>query len=92
MEITDEGLKYALYALSFFRHRHDKRSRFKNPSRRRNKEKTVSVNREYVARAREYVKLAREHGWRGSIVDEFKVKEKGGEGSGSVVDRLRGGA
>ena len=73
----DEGLQHALCALSFFRHRHDKRPQFKKPTRRRNQGKTVSQYREYVRIARDYIRLAREAGWRGSIIEV--VLKRGGE-------------
>jgi hypothetical protein len=70
------GLQDALCALSFFRHRHDKRPRFKKPTRRRNQEKMVSQYREYARIARDYIRLARQAGWRGSIIEA--VLKKGG--------------
>jgi len=60
------GLEYALCALSFFRNRHGTRSRYKHPSKR-HEGMTVPVYRDYVRNAREYVRLARDAGWRGSI-------------------------
>jgi len=65
---TDEGLRYACCAISFFRGRHAKRPRYKKPSPR-NADKTVSCYREYSRMVRRYVRLAREAGWRGSVKD-----------------------
>ena len=75
----EEGLRYALCALSFFRHRWDKVPRFKNASRRRNQEKKVSCYGEYVRVTRDYVRRAREAGWRGSVIEAVLKK---GESNG----------
>lgn len=69
----DDGLKYALCALSFFRTRHRGKPRFKKS--RRHVDSFVSVYKENVRMARRYVKMAREAGWRGSIVEAIKGKD-----------------
>jgi len=63
----DEGLKYAILALSFFRSRHVRVPRFKNPSKR-HAGMTVSCRVEKVKTARKYILLARKWGWRGSVI------------------------
>jgi hypothetical protein len=53
--------------MSFFRHRHDKKPRYKNPSRRRNAGKMVGQFTEQVRLAREYIREARARGFKGEI-------------------------
>ncbi|RMH32105.1 MAG: hypothetical protein D6690_14740 [Nitrospirae bacterium] len=67
MEQRRTGLEYALLALSFFRHRHDRIPLYRNPKRKR--QVYVSRYAESCRIAREYIRLAREQGWRGSIRD-----------------------
>lgn len=62
-----KGLECALIALSFFRHRHDRVPRYKNPSKR-HADLTVSCRSNNVRIARKYIRRARAVGWRGSIV------------------------
>ena len=63
----DDGLKYAILALSFFRSRHVRAPRFKNPNKR-HAGLTVSRRVERVRTARRCVLLARKFGWRGSVI------------------------
>lgn len=64
----DAALKYALLALSAFRHRHDRVQRFKTGRRRH---QLVPVNyREHAATARRYIRDARAAGFRGSIREQ----------------------
>jgi|GEM_PF-2377634 len=79
----DEGLKYAILALSFFRSRNVRAPRFKNPNKasRCFASGTVSRRIERVRTARKYVLLARKWGWRGSIITtvmEPNATKKGG--------------
>ncbi len=62
------GPDCALCALSFFRHRHDRRPRYKNPSKKSNREKTVSNFSSYSQIIREYIQEAREKGFKGKVV------------------------
>jgi hypothetical protein len=76
----DEGLKYAILALSFFRSRHVRAPRFKNPNKAHSG-RTVSCRVERVRTARKYVLLARKWGWRGSVITtimELSATKKGG--------------
>jgi len=76
----DEGLKYAILALSFFRSRNVRAPRFKNPNKA-HAGLTVSRRIERVRTARKYVLLARKWGWRGSIITtvmELNATKKGG--------------
>jgi len=76
---TDEGLKYACCAISFFRGRHTKRLRYKKPSSR-NANKTVFCYREYARMVRHYIRMAREAGWRGSVKDTVqRLGKEGGD-------------
>lgn len=62
-----DALKHALIALSFFRSRNQRAPRFAHATRRHNQEQTVSRRAERVKAARAHIRLARQHGWRGSI-------------------------
>jgi len=64
--IAHPGLKEALLALSFFRGRHTRRPVYKHATGRRALQ-TISVNREYTTRAKEYIRDARAAGFQGSI-------------------------
>ena len=68
---TDEKLKFALCALSFFRARHKKKPRFKSSKRT----EMVSTYKDNARMARIFIDRARRTGWRGSIVEA--IKEKG---------------
>ncbi len=61
------GLKQALLAISYFRHRHTVRPRFKT-GRRRGQMMRVEYAR-YVELARLHMRAARARGFRGSIID-----------------------
>jgi hypothetical protein len=65
-----EGLCYALCALSFFRARRDKRPRFKKATRLHNAAQTIPYRKEAVHMARKYIKLAREAGFKGSVLTQ----------------------
>lgn len=78
------GLQDALIALSFFRHRNDRVSRFMKAKKKHNQVQTKSTRREYVRTARDHIRKARELGWKGSIVEEFNQKSKGGEVKANV--------
>lgn len=69
------GLQSALCALSFFRHRHDSRPRYKKS--RRSNVPMVPVNREYVRVAREFISEARRKGFKGSIIEALKIEQQG---------------
>jgi len=66
--MMNDGLKYALLALSYFRHRHDLVPRFKTGRRCHH---LVPVNyRKHATMARQYIQSARAAGFRGSIRDQ----------------------
>jgi len=65
--MNGEALKYALCALSFFRSRHDRRPRFKNP--KRHGVRTISCFSQNVRMARLYVSKAWRAGWRRSVIE-----------------------
>jgi hypothetical protein len=66
---TLTGPQAALCALSFFRARHGTRALFKHPRKKHHVARRVSVNREYVAMARRFLKQARTAGFRGSFLE-----------------------
>lgn len=63
----NEGLKYALCALSYFKSRHGKRPMFKAAKKRSNQARMVCLYEPHVYMAREYIRRARAAGWRGSV-------------------------
>jgi hypothetical protein len=66
------GLQHALCALSYFNHRHDRKLLFKKAKGARKQALTVGHYREYVRVARDYIRRAREAGFRGSIPEAVK--------------------
>jgi hypothetical protein len=71
--VKDKGLQAALVALAMFRHRHD-------PVETRKRGKTVCRVDSYQAATRRflcrrYIREARGHGWRGSIIAAVKRGE-----------------
>jgi hypothetical protein len=75
--MNGDALKYALCALSFFRNRHNRRPRFKNP--KRYSARTVSCLSQNVRMARLYVSKARKAGWRGSVIEAIMRGEHFGK-------------
>lgn len=69
------GLQYALCALSFFRHRHDRRPRFKRPKRSWNIRQTTSQASEYRSIARDFIGQARAAGFRGSVIQQVMAAQ-----------------
>jgi hypothetical protein len=67
-----EGLTHALCALSYFRHRHDRSPRYKKAKGARKQAITVGHYCEYIRVARDYIRQAREVGFRGSIPEAIK--------------------
>lgn len=63
----NEGLKYALCALSFFRTRNHPWPRFAHAKKPHNQLKTVNRREEWVRISRAYIAKARHESWRGSI-------------------------
>jgi hypothetical protein len=60
------GLQDALCALSFYRARHQRRTKYKHATGRR-AQQTVSVYTEYTRTAKRFIQQARAAGFRGSI-------------------------
>jgi hypothetical protein len=68
VEIEITPLGYAAMAIRFFKMRWQREPLYKNATRERNQRKTVTRHPENCRRARMYAKMARDLGWRGSVV------------------------
>lgn len=65
-----DGLYYALLAVSFFRARNNLVPRFKKPKASMNVTQMVTRRYYSVQRARAYILLARQYGFRGSVREQ----------------------
>ena len=62
------GLKHALIALSFYRARNQRAPRFAHATTPSNQRQTVNRRADRVRTARAHIALARQYGWRGSVL------------------------
>jgi hypothetical protein len=72
---VDDGLKYALCALSFFRGRHEGRLRYKAAKGKKRLERVSAYDTD-VRMARRYIMLARQTGFRGSVREALGVPSR----------------